>query len=161
MTNSFKINENNGCRKVLVSILYLVLASPALFLLVNNYPKFLVISFLFVILISMIFFLKKRVITSYHAKILSLLLIIYFYLIFSFLLSNQKFLDLFKYVFLRNDGNFFFCYIMFFVLAVPFFDYKRLSDVYFKFLFVVFCGFSLFAVFELLSKISVFTIRMK
>lgn len=161
MTNSFKINENNGCRKVLVSILYLVLASPALFLLVNNYPKFLVISFLFVILISMIFFLKKRVITSYHAKILSLLLIIYFYLIFSFLLSNQKFLDLFKYVFLRNDGNFFFCYIMFFVLAVPFFDYKRLSDVYFKFLFIVFCGFSLFAIFELLSKISVFTIRMK
>ena len=161
ITRDLKIDEDNSCKKLLAGILYLILAAPALFLLINNYPKFLVISFLAVILISIIFFLIRKVITSYHAKILGLLLILYLYFIFSFLLSNQKFIDLFKYSFLRNDGNFFFCYIMFFALAVPFFDYKRLSNIYFKFLFVVFSGFSLFALFIFLSKLSVFTIRMK
>ena len=161
MIEDLKIDKNNSFKKILSTILYLVLATPALFLLINNYPKFLVITFLLVMLISLIFFFKKRVITSYHAKILGVLLILYLYFIFSFLLSNQIFIDLFKYRFLRNDGNFFFCYIMFFVLAVPFFDYKRLSGIYFKVLFVIFSGFSLFALFELLSKLSVFTIRMK
>jgi O-antigen ligase len=49
---------------------------------------------------------------------------------------------------------------MFFALAVPFFDYKRVSGIYLKILFAVCCCFSLFALFELLSKASVFTIRM-
>ena len=159
--SDFKTGQNNKYKNILITILYLVLVTPALFLLINKYPKFLVITFLLVMLISLIFFLKKRVITSYHSKILGLLLIIYLYFIFSFLLSNQRFIDLFKYKFLRNDGNFFFCYIMFFALAVPFFDYKRLSGIYFKFLFAVFSGFSLFALFEFLSKLSVFTIRMQ
>ena len=160
ITSDFKTGQNNKYKNNLITILYLVLATPALFLLINNYPKFLVITFLLVMLISLIFFLKKRVITFYHSKILGLLLILYLYFIFSFLLSNQRFVDLFKYKFLRNDGNFFFCYIMFFALAVPFFDYKRLSSLYFKLLFIVFCGFSLFSLFELVSRLSIFTIRI-
>lgn len=147
--------------KFIKYIFYFLLALPALFLLVNKYPKFLVISFLVILLICVVFFILKRSITAFHAKILGILIIIYAYFIFSFLLSNQRFTDLFKYIFLRNDGNFFFCYIMFFALAVPFFNYKRLSSLYFKLLFIVFCGFSLFSLFELVSKLSIFTIRIK
>lgn len=147
--------------KFIKYIFYFLLALPALFLLVNKYPKFLVISFLIILFISFIFFIIKRSINSFHAKILGILIIIYAYFIFSFLFSNQRFADLFKYVFLRNDGNFFFCYIMFFALSVPFFNYEKLSNIYFKLLFFVFCGFSLFAFFEFISKLSIFTIRIK
>ena len=154
-------NGNTKFIKFIKYIFYFLLALPALFLLVNKYPKFLVISFLIVLFISVVFFIIKRSITAFHAKILGILIIIYAYFIFSFLFSNQRFADLSKYIFLRNDGNFFFCYIMFFTLAVPFFNYKRLSSLYFKLLFIVFCGFSIFALFELVSKLSVFTIRIK
>ena len=129
-------------------ILYFILASPALFLLVNKYPYFQVLSILIIVFLGLIFFLYSRKVTSYHYPILLVLILIYAYFIISYFFSGQYLSNFFSYDFLRTDGNFFFCYILFFALAVPFFDYKKASDYYFKFIFPVFSVFSLVGIIE-------------
>ncbi|GAI49667.1 unnamed protein product, partial [marine sediment metagenome] len=71
---------------------------------------------------------------------------------------GQYLSNFFSYSFLRTDGNFFFCYILFFALAIPFFDYKKVTNYYFKFLFFVFSVFSAIGIIEFLSGYSVFMI---
>jgi len=58
-------------------IICFLIASPALFLLVNNSTYLLITSVLIVIFLAIIFFLYKKTINSYHFKILGLLLIIF------------------------------------------------------------------------------------
>src|SRR4030066_2474734 len=91
----------------------ILLIAPVLFLLVNKYPYLLVISVLISILTGIIFFVKKRAIISLHSELLALLLIIYTYFMFSYFVSGQNFLTIFSFQFLKFDGNFFFCYILF------------------------------------------------
>ena len=133
---------------IIKEISYILLIAPVLFLLVNKYPYLLVISVLISILIGIIFFIKKRAIISLHSELLVLLLIIYTYFMFSYFVSGQNFSNLLSFQFLRFDGNFFFCYILFFIFAHPALDYKKLANYYFKFIFTVFTIFSIFGIIE-------------
>lgn len=133
---------------IIKEISYILLIAPVLFLLVNKYPYLLVISVLISILIGIIFFIKKRAIISLHSELLAILLIIYIYFMFSYFVSGQSFSNLLSFQFLRFDGNFFFCYILFFIFAHPALDYKKLANYYFKFIFIVFTIFSLFGIIE-------------
>jgi len=143
----------------LEKIIYFVLASPALFLLINKYPYFQVLSILIIVFLGLIFFLYSRKITSYHYPILLVLALIYAYLIISYFFSGQYLSNFFSYNFLRTDGNFFFCYILFFALAVPFFDYKKATDYYFKFIFFIFSVFSLIGIIEFLSGFTAYMMQ--
>jgi len=67
---------------------------------------------------------------------------------FSYFVSGQSFSNLLSFQFLRFDGNFFFCYILFFIFAHPALDYKKLANYYFKFIFIVFTIFSIFGIIE-------------
>lgn len=130
------------------SCLNILIALPALFLLVNNYPYLMVLSILLILLIGIIFFLSKPLITSINKVVLFILLVIYIYFILSYFYSGQLLSKLLTYSFIRSDGNFFFCYISFFILAIPFFNYKKSINIYFIFLFFIFSIFSLFGIFE-------------
>jgi len=143
----------------LEKIFYFVLASPALFLLVNKYPYFLVLSIIIVVFLGLIFFLYSRKITSYHYPVLLVLTLIYIYIIISYFFSGQYLSNFFSYNFLRTDGNFFFCYILFFALAIPFFDYKKVANYYFKFIFFVFSVFSLIGIIEFLTGYTAYMIQ--
>ncbi|MBN2073206.1 MAG: O-antigen ligase family protein [Actinobacteria bacterium] len=141
--------KNNKVYKI---ILYVILASPGLFLLVNKYPLLAIASNLVVLLLGVFFLFYRGSITSDHYDILKVLLFIYIYLTLSYFISNQPVENFFSYDFLRYDGSFFFSYILFFALAVPYFDYKEVSKLYFKFLFVIFFLFSLSGIILYLSK---------
>jgi len=133
---------------ILNEILYILLVFPVLFLLVNKFPYLLIFSVVISVFIGILFFVSKRSITSFHTEILGILLIIYIYIIISYFFSGQNLVNFFSYPFLRNDGNFFFCYILFFVFAIPFLDYKKLAKLYFIFIFSVFTIFSLLGIIE-------------
>lgn len=124
-------------------VIFFLLASPTLFLLVNRYPFLLITAVLVSVFLGAIFFLYKKQITPYHLSLLGILLILYACLLISYFFSGQTFSNILQYNFLRYDSNFFFCYVMFFVLAVPFFDYRVVSDIYYKMLFSVFSLFAL------------------
>ena len=157
-----KNTENTPAKKLkgnrVENIIYILLASPALFLLVNRYPYLLVLSVLSVLILSFVFLFKRQKITSYHYPVLLILTLIYSYFIFSYFFSGQYISNFFSYDFLRTNGNFFFCYILFFALAVPFFNYRKVSDYFFKFTFVVFSAFSLVGIFEYITGLSSFTL---
>lgn len=145
------ININNFSKKkdtFIQIILNILVALPALFLLVNNYPYLMVLSILLIIAIGLLFFLTKPLIIKANSIILFVLSIIFTYLLLSYFFSGQLVTKLFSYSFIRSDGNFFFCYIIFFILAIPFFNYKKASTLYFVFLFSIFSIFSLFGIFE-------------
>ena len=134
------------------TILYLLLPLPALFLLTNNYPYLLILSVILIVSLSFLSFLLNWKITKFHSIILYVLLIIFCYFIISFFITGQGIGTFLSFDFLKYDGNFFFCYILFFAFAVPFFDYKRVSQVYFKYLFGIFAVFGLFGIFEYLTN---------
>ncbi|MDD5660085.1 MAG: O-antigen ligase family protein, partial [Actinomycetota bacterium] len=136
------------------TILYLLLPLPALFLLTNNYPYLLILSVILIVSLSFLSFLLNWKITKFHSIVLYVLLIIFCYFIVSFFITGQS-LDTFSsFNFLKYDGNFFFCYILFFALAVPFFDYESVSRIYFNYLFGIFTVFGIFGIFEYLTNFS-------
>ena len=141
--------QNNFISK---KILYLFIASPGLFLLINNYPYIMVFFISISLLISGVFFIIKRRIAFYHSSIIAFLLIIFLYFILSYFFSNQILSNFLSYDFLKNDGNFFFCYLPFFILAVPFFNYEIVSKIYFKFIFFAFFTFALIAAYYVLTN---------
>jgi O-antigen ligase len=141
------------------NLLYILFVSPALFLLVNRMPYLLILSVMISLVLAVVFFFIKKSITSYHIEVLAILLITYVYFILSFFFSGQRLTDFLSYQFLKNDGNFFFCYILFFVFAVPFLDYKKLLDLFFKFIFFVFSIFSVLGIFEYLTGKSIIILR--
>jgi len=134
-TNS--IDFTNILKIILVTIIIL----PSAFLLINLKPYLMVLSVFISLLIAIIFFTFKPVITYYHKYVLSFLSLVYVYLILSYFLSNQDIHQFFSYNFLKNDGNFFFCYMPFFIFAVPFFDYKRALRYFLLVIFSVFFEF--------------------
>ena len=60
-------------------ILYFFIALPGLFLLVNEYPLFAIISNLIVLFLGVFFLFYKGSITSDHYQVLGILLVIYIY----------------------------------------------------------------------------------
>ncbi len=135
-------------QQIFNEIFYVLLVAPVLFLLVNKWPYLLVGSVLISILIGFIFFIKKRSVTSFHSELLAILGVIYVYLFLSYFVSGQPLSNLLSYQFLKFDGNFFFCYILFFIFSISFSNFKKLADYYFKFIFSVFTIFSLIGIAE-------------
>ncbi len=135
-------------QKIFKEIFYILLVAPVLFLLVNKWPYLLVGSVLISILIGFIFFVKKRSVTSFHSELLAILGVIYVYLILNYFVSGQPLSNFLSYQFLKYDGNFFFCYILFFIFSISFSNFKKLADYYFKFIFSIFTIFSLIGITE-------------
>jgi len=146
-------------KKINKFLLYFLIAVPVVFLLFNKYPYFQILSILFLLIIAFIFFLLRFSFVQNNRDILFLLIIIYLYFIFSYFFSGQSLQNFFSYRFLRYDGNFFFCYIMFFVFSIPFFDYEKALNLYFKFIFFTFTVLSLFGLTEYLFDKTDFTIQ--
>jgi len=133
-------------------VLYFFIALPGLFLLVNEYPIFAITSNLIVLFLGIFFLFFRGSLNREHYGVLGILSILYIYFMLSYFISNQTLTNFFSYEFLRYDGSFFFCYIPFFALAVPYFDYKKVSNLYFKFIFFTFSLFSLIAIYIYISK---------
>lgn len=141
-------------------VIYILVALLPLFLLMNKLPYLSIASFLLLFVASIIYFLNNRIITEYHYRVNILLLIIYLYFILSYFLSNQTLANLFSYEFLRFDGSFFFCYLPFFIFAVPFLNYRKTLNTYLWFLFVIFIIFSVFGFFEYSNNSHFLTVRI-
>ena len=75
----------------------------------------------------------------------------------SYFISGQPFNAFFSYSFLRYDGNFFFAYIPFFALAIPYFNYKEVFKIYISFLFITFSIFSIIGIYGYFSNNLVFS----
>ena len=130
------------------NIIYFIIALPGLFLLVNNYPYLGIASVLMVLTLGLVFLFIRKSITQHHFEVLFILVIIYAYFILSYFISNQTLADFFSYKFLRYDGNFFFNYAPFFALAVPYFDYKKIANIFFKFIFFTFTAAAVIGIIE-------------
>lgn len=137
---------------VLKNVLYFIIALPGLFLLVNIYPYLGIASFLLLVILGLVHLFIKKNITQYHFEIIFILTIIYIYFILSYFISNQTLTNFFSYKFLRYDGNFFFNYIPFFALAVPYFDYRKVTDIFFKFMFLTFTSAAAIGLIEYFTK---------
>ena len=144
-SNTFK--KKNFLNK----ILYFFIALPGFCLLLNEYPVFAISSFIIIFLLGIFFLFFRRSLTSEHYSILGILTVIYVYFALSYFISNQTFNNFFSYEFLRYDGSFFFCYIPFFGLAIPYFEYRKVTNLYFKFVFFTFSLFALVGLYGYLS----------
>lgn len=133
-------------------VLYVIIASPGFFLLVNEYPLFAIVSNMVVLALGIFFYFYRGSVSREHYGTLGILLIIYAYFTLSYFISNQEASNFFSYQFLRYDGSFFFCYMLFFALAVPYFDYKRAADLYFKFIFFTFTSFVVIGIYALVTQ---------
>ena len=134
------------------NIICFLIALPGLFLLINRYQYFAISSFLLIFILGLIFLLCKKSITQYHFDILFILSIIYIYFTLSYFISNQTINDYFSYSFLRYDGNFFFNYLPFFALAIPYFNYRKVTNIFFKFIFFTFTFASIIGLIEYFTK---------
>jgi len=133
-------------------LVYFLIASSGLFLLVNEYPYFGILSILALFFLGIIFLLYKGTITRVHLGILGILLVIYIYFVLSYFMSNQTLSNFLSYDFLRYDGNFFFCYAPFFALAVPYFNYEKALRLYYNFIFITFSLLSVAGIAGILTK---------
>jgi len=133
-------------------LIYFLIASSGLFLLVNEYPYFGIFSILILLFLGILFLFYKGTITPVHIGVVGVLLAIYIYFILSYFISNQSLSNFLSYDFLRYDGNFFFCYIPFFALAVPYFNYEKASRLYFYFIFFTFSLLSVAGILGFLTK---------
>jgi len=148
-------------KKISNEILYILLALPALFLLVNKYPYLLVGSVILSVVIGLGLFIRKRTITNLHSELVAILLIIFIYLVLSYFVTGQGIKNFFSYSFLRNDGNFFFCYILFFVFSLANLDYEKLAKYFFIFTFLAFTIFSTAGIIEYFLGGRSFLIRVE
>jgi O-antigen ligase len=143
--------------KELVYILFALL--PA-FILMNKYPFFTIFSIIALLILSVYYYIKNKEISRQHLRADILLGILAFYLLLSYFISGQLFVNLFDYSFIRYDGNFFFSYSPFIILAVPFVSYRKAAKIYFQFLFIAFTVFAIFGFLEYINDISSFMVRI-
>jgi len=155
----FKNNKEENLIKIIYLLLIIISILPSAFLLVNLKPYLMIFSMIASLSISIIFFSYKSIITIYHKNIIILLAIIYIYLILSYFATQQTLKNFFSYNFLKNDGNFFFCYLPFFIFSVPFFNYKKVLNIFYSIIFFIFSFFAIFGIFEYLTKFSKFTLQ--
>jgi O-antigen ligase len=144
------MNFTKGIKNCLTvnNILYILVVIPIVFLLANRYPYLLITSILLVIVVGLIFFLNKKIIIKEVKPILVLMTFIFAYFILSYFFTDQTLASVFNFRFLRYDGNFFFCYILFYIFAVPFINYFKVLNLYFKIIFTVFVLFTVFGAIE-------------
>lgn len=139
-------------RDLFKKLIYFLVASSGLFLLVNEYPYFGILSILILLFLGVLFLFYKGSVASVHLSVIGVLLVIYIYFILSYFISNQSLSNFISYSFLRYDGNFFFCYIPFFALAIPYFNYEKAIRLYFNFIFFTFSLLSIAGIVEILTK---------
>lgn len=157
---AFILNKSKIMNLDARKVIYVLIALLPLFLLMNKFPYLSIAAFLLLLASSIIYFFKDKIITGYHYRINILLLIIYLYFILSYFLSNQTISNLFSYDFLRFDGSFFFCYLPFFIFAVPFLNYRKALNIYLWFLFVIFIIFSVVGFFEYSNNSHFLTVKI-
>lgn len=160
MNNFRNIRQNIINNNFLKNILYIIVVLPSLFLLNNKYPYLMIASVLLVVGISLISFLYIKGINPYSKPILIILTIIFVYFLLSYFYSGQSIKNIFTFNYLRYDGNFFFCYILFFALSVPFFDYRKVSRYYFYFIFALFSVFAIIGILEFYTGAYKLTVQM-
>jgi O-antigen ligase len=134
------------------NLLAFIAAFSGLFLLVNEYPYFGIMSILIIFFLGALFLFYRGSITAVHYKVLVILTLIYGYFIASYFISNQTLVNFLSYDFIRYDGNFFFAYIPFFALAVPYFDYSKASRLYFYFIYFTFSLLSVAGIISLITN---------
>lgn len=128
--------------------LYLVMACGGALLLTNNAPILAIGATLLVICIGLLAWVTRGKLLGIYGKPLAILLCLYFYLLWSYIASNQPLSGLVSYDFLKNDGNFFFAYAMFFAFATPYLNYRWLFSAYHLTLLSVFAAFAVLGVME-------------
>jgi O-antigen ligase len=139
---------------------YILLGLLPAFILMNKFP-YLAISVIVILLVMGVYYIiKDKEISVQHLRAGILLALLAFYLLLSYFVSGQPFINLFNYGFIRYDGNFFFSYAPFVILAVPFLNYRKAADVYFKFLFIAFALFAVLGVLEYINNMSSFMVRI-
>lgn len=159
MENLYKI-RNKIANIEVKELVYLLIALLPVFILINKFPYFSILSIIVLLIISIVHFLKNRNISQQHIRINILLFSLSFYLIFSYLISRQPVINLFEYGFIRYDGSFFFSYAPFLILAIPFLDYRKAAKIYFQFLFIAFTAFAIIGSFEYINDMSSFMVRI-
>ncbi len=158
--NELSLKMNTLANTKANELIYVLLGLLPVFILVNRFPYFSISIFLVFFIISLFFFFSKRIISHQHLGVIILLLIIFSYILFSYLISRQSILDLFNYNFLRFDGDLIFSYMPFFIFAVPFLNYKKALKIYFWVLFIIFAFFSIIGFIEYSNGITVFAVRL-
>jgi O-antigen ligase len=141
-------------------LIYLLFALLPVFILMNKLPYLSIFSIIALLVLSVIHFIKNKTVSQQHVRIDILLLALESYLFFSYFISRQPFVNLFDYGFLRYDGNFFFSYAPFMILAVPFISYRKAAKIYFNFLFIAFTAFAVIGFIEYINGMSSFVIRI-
>ncbi len=159
MENLYKI-RNKIANIDIKKLVYVLIAFLPFFILMNKFPYLSIFSIFVLLLISIVHFLKNRDISQQHVRIDILLFSIGCYLLFSYLISRQPVINLFKYGFIRYDGSFFFSYAPFLILAIPFLNYRKAAKIYFQFLFIAFSVFAVIGFFEYINDISSFMVRI-
>jgi O-antigen ligase len=159
MENLHKI-RNKIANIEIKELVYLLIAFLPVFILMNKFPYLSIFSIIMLLLLSIVHFLKNRDISQQHIRVNILLFSISCYLLFSYLISRQPVINLFKYGFIRYDGNFFFSYAPFLILAIPFLDYRKAAKIYFQFLFIAFTTFVVIGFFEYINGMSSFMVRV-
>lgn len=157
---NFYICKNRILNIEIKELVYILFALLPMFILMNKFPYLSIFSVIMLFILSAVHFLKNRDISKQHARINIVLLLLIFYLLFSYFISRQPFINLFKYGFIRFDGNFFFSYAPFIILAIPFFNYKKAAKIYFQFLFIAFTLFAVLGFLEYMNDVSSFTVRI-
>src|SRR3972149_3232067 len=159
MENLYKI-RNKIVNIEIKELAYILIALLPVFILMNRFPYFSIFIIIILFFMGIFHFFKNRDISEQHIRINILLFSLSFYLIFSYLISRQPVINLFKYEFIRNDGNFFFSYAPFLILAIPFLDYKKVARIYFQFLFIAFTFFAVIGFFQYVNGMSSLMIRI-
>lgn len=141
-------------------LVYILIALFPAFIIMNKFPFLAIFVIIALSLLSIYYFIRNKEISEQHLRALVLLGLLAFYLLFSYFISGQPFVNLFKYMFIRYDGNFFFSYAPFVILAVPFVSYRKAAKIYFRFLFIAFALFAVLGILEYMNEISSFMIRI-
>jgi len=144
----------------LKELVYILLGLMPVFILMNRFQYLAIAVIIILLIVSVYYFLKNKEISRQHLRVNILLGLLAFYLLFSYFISGQPFINLFNYGFIRYDGNFFFSYAPFIILAIPFLNYRKAADVYFQFLFIAFTFFSVLGILEYMSDVSSFMVRI-
>ncbi|MBN2072961.1 MAG: hypothetical protein JW770_03330, partial [Actinobacteria bacterium] len=95
-----KISKFSGTG-MFAGLVYFLIAAPGLFLLVNEYPYFGILSILMLLFLGALFLFYRGTVTSVHLGVTGVLLAIYIYFILSYFISNQPLSNFLSYSFLR------------------------------------------------------------
>lgn len=132
-----------------VDPLYFIMGCGGALLLTNRLPALAIGVTLATLYLGILALLVRGRPAAISGRPLALLGCIYAYLLLSYLASNQPISALANYEFLKNDGNFFFAYALFFAFTSPHLDYRLLFSVYHQLLLTIFSVFAVLGAIEM------------